>query len=1257
MASINRGDNTGAFGQDFLRIYLNNPNDLYIQKAVFQINGELEKEYIEPKFPLRVNFTGAETELLHQVNMCKLALWDEAGRRRTADGKFTFFVKENRITSPDTPDYVYDDVVDQPDNSIYFDLEDPEFAAEFVINATPQKMSELQQDIPLMTPDKIIGGRNITTHIMDDTVIIEGDLETQISWEDVYDKPTINGQELIGDVHIECEQVQANWNENNTESKSYIKNKPALSNVAITGNYADLAGKPIIPIKTSQLQNDSNFVNKNTNSLTNYYTIEQINELVEEGEFIEPIKERIELLEEKEQLDVDKLLDALDTKAELEYVDESLDTKASLDYVNAQLNNKVDKTNLGKGTLSILQNGELLNTFSANEQLGKTVDIIVPTKVSELENDKQYVTSEEVDLDKFVQKSDYYIDKATFATHNEIGSGTCTFKVNGQAQGTFNANSKINKDINFIIPENLSDLNQDIDYLETDDLNPIQAQITSLQSEFESVAPQINTLQVQIDRKVDKETGKTLIDRTELLRLSQIDNYDDTELRGLIQNNTAKINNITIEFDTKVDKVPGKGLSTNDYSNEEKGRVDNVENLSANLDTRVGTLNNQVTVNTTDITDAKLNINTLQTTLTSEQNARLEKDMDLQAQIDALEAKSSVADTVATYHDLQEYDTSKLKSGDVICVIKDETKNNIMSYYRFDGLTFLFIGSVAESYTKDEADQRFITSSRTINGKNLETDIVLNYQDVGALPDTTEINNNTIMFKRNNVLVDTITLNQNTDKTINYLVPENISELNNDAEYINATYMFKYIGPVPEDDNLQDQVDVLRVGVEGNATAIESLRELITGEIGGLPAVALSGEYSDLKHLPEKLSDIRRNHTIDPTWKGYIDDTFIADLKEKTGYMTEVDIEDEFATHDEVPSKVSELENDRGYVTNNAIGRGVLTLKINGQDIGTWMANEKDNQIIDIPVDDELSITSLLPVQNNIVTNAINTLDINVVHKDLTETITGNKTFEGIVELGQKATAQTKSVNNNSDYVATTKYVKNQDYCTNTDAVHKALNETIDGDKTFLGDTTLNKAVGITVDQASNDNNLATTAFVKLQDYATNNDAVHKFGNETIQGDKTFNDTITHNGIVELGDDAHVDTPDPSTAHFSEKSVINVEYLENEKSIINGRIDDLIQDIDDEKVEQKSFIKITEPDTILEADKQYYLTVTQNTSIVTPNVTDNYSHKISVQMYVPSIEYIINLGTTITIDEVGMYEITYVWFKPLDRWICSIVKY
>ena len=202
MASINRGDNTGAFGKEFLRIYLNNPNNLYIQKAVFQINGNLEKEYYEPKFPLRVNFSGAETEQLEQVNECRLALWDENGRRRTADGKFTFFVKENRISQIDAPNTYGDEYYpDDPDeNSIVFDLEDAEFAAQFKIDATPSKMSELLQDIPIMTPDKIVAGDNISTYInQNEEVVISAQLDPTVRWGEIVDKPTINGKPLEGD--------------------------------------------------------------------------------------------------------------------------------------------------------------------------------------------------------------------------------------------------------------------------------------------------------------------------------------------------------------------------------------------------------------------------------------------------------------------------------------------------------------------------------------------------------------------------------------------------------------------------------------------------------------------------------------------------------------------------------------------------------------------------------------------------------------------------------------------------------------------------------------------------------------------------------------------------------------------------------------------------------------------------------------------------------------------------------------------------
>ena len=55
-------------------------------------------------------------------------------------------------------------------------------------------------------------------------------------------------------------QVQSDWAETDTNSMSYIKNKPELSVVATSGNYDDLLNKPTIPTLTSELTNDSNFL-------------------------------------------------------------------------------------------------------------------------------------------------------------------------------------------------------------------------------------------------------------------------------------------------------------------------------------------------------------------------------------------------------------------------------------------------------------------------------------------------------------------------------------------------------------------------------------------------------------------------------------------------------------------------------------------------------------------------------------------------------------------------------------------------------------------------------------------------------------------------------------------------------------------------------------------------------------------------------------------------------------------------------------
>ena len=51
-------------------------------------------------------------------------------------------------------------------------------------------------------------------------------------------------------------QVQSDWAETDTEAVSYIKNKPTLSIVATSGNYDDLLNKPTIP--DAQVNSDWN---------------------------------------------------------------------------------------------------------------------------------------------------------------------------------------------------------------------------------------------------------------------------------------------------------------------------------------------------------------------------------------------------------------------------------------------------------------------------------------------------------------------------------------------------------------------------------------------------------------------------------------------------------------------------------------------------------------------------------------------------------------------------------------------------------------------------------------------------------------------------------------------------------------------------------------------------------------------------------------------------------------------------------------
>lgn len=1173
MVAINRGDNTGAFGYDFLRIHLNNPNNLYIQKAVFQINHELEKEYINPKFPLRINFTGQETELLHQVNHCKLALWDESGRRRTADGKFTFFVKENHINAPDEPVDDYEDVMEGEDNDLYFNLDDAEFAAQFTINAAPSKMSELEQDIPLMTADNIIDGQNIHTFVDENNnIVIEAFNDIKVLWEDVENKPTINGKPLQGNVEIKLEDEipQADWAA--TSGPSQILNKPDLAGVAYTGLYSDLTAKPDIPFKTSQLENDAKFITKSVKNLDNYYTKDQVKAEIQSGDYIKPINDKLDALQELHEQDTTRIDALVEEKLDKTVFEEAIREKADYDYVEDSLNKKLDKTSLGKGNLTVSKNDQVLGKFNANSNKDVDINIEVPTKVSQLENDEQFIKQEDLDLDSLVNKEQYEQDKKDFVTNDDLGTGILTIKSNNATLGSFNANSTKNKTVDINVPENLSDLNIDIDLLVKDDLKPIQSDITALQGDVDTLYPQINSVKKQLDNKVDVEFGKQLMSTKEIERLSKLTDYDDTQIKQDLQDQKDLLDTLNNELNQKVDKQIGKDLSTNDFTDQDKQNLDFAYDTCNTLDSQVNKLNKQVETNKNNIATNITNISDTNQRLDDEQTQRQQSDIDLQQQIDALSAKSTVADVVATIQDLENYDTSTLKSKDVISVLLDETKSDATSYYRWNGASFFWIGSEASSFTKAQAREEFVSKTTQVNGHKLSKDITLTAQDVKALPEDTIIGDGTVTIQRNRESIGTFTLNQKENKAINIEVADKLSDLENDEDFINLDTLKKYIGDVTTDNRLQDQVDALREAQKEANTEIESIRGLAIGEIKALPMAAQTGKYSDLIGLPTVISDLKKNNKQDPNNTNYIDDVFLNELIEKAGFITTVEVQDTYAKAEEIPTKLSEFENDRGYVTNTAIGRGILTVTINEEtfDDNTWMANEKDPKVINIPVDNELK-DSKLPVANNVVTNELHRIDTSVVHLKGNETITDTKTFENIVADDIKVqniaitngTSTTMPDADNSTNVATTQFVKNQDYCTNTKAVHKDQNETITGDKTFTGAVVLNAANGITMAQADNSTKLATTAYVKSQDYATNSEAVHKSGDETIQGDKTFNDTTTFVGITNLGRFAHVKTPDKTdVTNFYTDLVTNVEYVDTEISKVNTTIGNNKTDIE-----------------------------------------------------------------------------------------------
>ena len=159
---------------------------------------------------------------------------------------------------------------------------------------------------------------------------------------------------------------------NNINNKA---NTADLASVAFSGNYNDLANKPTIPTKTSDLTNDSNFV-----SNTSYATAST-------GGVVK-LGSGLSITNGVLSTTGGGVADAVEWDNVLNKP--TFATVATSGSYN-DLSNKPTIPKVNNGALILKKNGIDVATFTANQSSKTTADIIVPTKTSDLTNDSGFI--------------------------------------------------------------------------------------------------------------------------------------------------------------------------------------------------------------------------------------------------------------------------------------------------------------------------------------------------------------------------------------------------------------------------------------------------------------------------------------------------------------------------------------------------------------------------------------------------------------------------------------------------------------------------------------------------------------------------------------------------------------------------------------------------------------------------------------------------------------------------------------------------
>ena len=248
-------------------------------------------------------------------------------------------------------------------------------------------------------------------------------------------------------------------------------------------------------------------------------------------------------------------------------------TRASVEALEAHTTNTSNPHNVTKTQIGL---GNVDNTSDLNKPISTATQSALNNKVDKVEgkglSTEDYTTAEKEKLATL----NNYDDTEVKADISELQSDVSTAK------------------------ENISTLQEDV---------------TGVEGNVSTLTQSVSTLDTTVDGLNTKVEGLET---------------DVTELQGTVSDVEETVGTLQTNLNNKVDKVQGKGLSTNDFTNEYKTKLDGLNNYDDTtvkqditelqtdvnaLETTVGNHTKSIETNTTDITTLKGNVQTLQTNL------------------------------------------------------------------------------------------------------------------------------------------------------------------------------------------------------------------------------------------------------------------------------------------------------------------------------------------------------------------------------------------------------------------------------------------------------------------------------------------------------------------------------------------------------------------------------------------------------------------------------------------------------------------